>query len=89
VATKIQPQPDYVVAKHQEAQAKTASGLYLLDNAKEKPKEALVVTVGKGVDGVKAGDKIIYKNSYEATEVKQGGSDYVIVHKENIVATLK
>ena len=89
MAVHIQPQAEYVVAQHKAAEAKTASGFYLPDNAKEKPAEATVVAVGKEVDGVKVGDKVIYKNTYEATEVKQGGETYVIIYKQNIVATVK
>ncbi len=89
MAASIQPQADYVVAQHQTAESKTASGFYLPEGAKEKPKEAKVVAVGKNVEGVKAGDKIIYKNSYEATDVKQGNDEYVIIYYKNIVATVK
>lgn len=89
MTVNLQPQADYVVAKHEAASSKTASGIYLPDNAKEKPKEAKVVAVGSDVKGVKIGDKVIYKNSYEATEVSQGSDDYVIIYKDNIVATLK
>lgn len=89
MAVNIQPQADYVVAIHEAAQTKTASGIYLPDNAKEKPKEAKVVAVGSDVKGVKVGDKVIYKNSYEATEVSQDKDEYVIIEKKNIVATVK
>ncbi len=89
MAVNFEPQTDYVVAQHKAAESKTASGFYLPDNAKEKPKEATVVAVGKNVDGLKVGDKIIYKNSYEATEIQQGSNEYVVIHKQNIVAKLK
>ncbi len=89
MAVNIQPQADYIVAQHKTPEAKTASGFYLPDNAKEKPKEAVVVVVGKNVEGVKVGDKVIYKNTYEATDVKLGKDEYVIIYKDNIVATLK
>ncbi len=89
MAVQIQPQAEYVVAQHKAAETKTASGFYLPDGAKEKPKEAVVVAVGKNVEGIKAGDKIIYKNSYEATEVKQGNDEYTIIYHKNIVATIK
>ncbi len=44
----IQPLADYVVAQAEEAASKTASGLYLPENAKEKPKTAKVIAVGPG-----------------------------------------
>lgn len=89
MAVNIQPMADYVVAQTEEAPAKTASGLYLPENAQEKPKTAKVVAVGKEVEGIKVGDKILYKNSYEATEVKVDNDEYLIIYKKNIVATVK
>ena len=50
----IQPLADYVVAQAEEAEAKTASGFYLPDNAKEKPKTAKVVAVGPNGDATSA-----------------------------------
>ncbi len=89
MATPINPMPEYVVVKAEEAQTKTASGLYLPDTAKEKPKTAKVVAVGTSVDGVKVGDRVIYKNEYEATSVKVGTDEYAVVFKNNIIATVK
>ena len=60
MSAKIQPLADYVVATQEEAETKTASGIYLPDKAAEKPKIAKVVAVGKNVKEVKVGDKIIY-----------------------------
>jgi chaperonin GroES len=84
----IQPMADYVVAQAEEAQAKTASGLYLPDNAQEKPKVAKVLAVGKVVKQVKVGDKIIYK-SYSTTDIKLGRDEYILVKEEDILATVK
>lgn len=84
----LQPLADYVVAQGEEASTKTASGLYLPDNAAEKPKIAKVVAAGKDVKQVKAGDRIVYK-SYSTTEVKVGSEDYILVKEEDILATVK
>lgn len=88
MSVKVQPQPEYVVAQTEEAQSKTASGLFLPGNAAEKPKVAKVVAVGKDVDGVQVGDRILYKNEYETTNVKVDGEEFLIVYKKNIVATV-
>ena len=96
MSTNIQPLADYVVAQAEEAESKTASGLYLPDNAKEKPKTAKVVAVGPGKIGVdneripmtvKVGDRIIYK-SYSTTDVKVGSVEYMLVKEEDILATV-
>ena len=84
----IQPLADYVVAQPEEAESKTAGGLYLPENAKEKPKTSKVVAVGPDVKGVKVGDRIIYK-SYSSTDVKVGADEYMLVKEEDILETVK
>jgi chaperonin GroES len=88
MGVNIQPLGDYVVAQDEEAESKTASGLYLPENAKEKPKTAKIVAVGPAVKQVKVGDRIIYK-SYSTTEVKVERKDYLLVKEEDVLATVK
>lgn len=87
MSTNIQPLADYVVAQPEEAESKTASGLYLPDNAKEKPKTVKVVAVGPAVKGVKVGDRIVYKG-YSETNLKVDKDEYVLVKEEDIIATV-
>ena len=84
----LQPLADYVVAQAEEAETKTASGLYLPEKAAEKPKTAKVVAVGKEAKQVKVGDRIVYK-SYSTTDVKVGNEEYILVKEEDILATVK
>ena len=88
MAVNIQPLADYVVAQQEEASSKTASGLYLPENAQEKPKTAKVLAVGKTVKEIKVGDRIVY-GGYSNTEIKHEGQDYILVKEENIYATVK
>ena len=97
MAVPIQPLSDYVVAVAEEAPTKTASGLYLPDNAAEKPKTAEVVAVGPGKVGddnervkmtLKVGDRIVYK-SYSTTDVKVGDTEYILVREDDVLATVK
>lgn len=97
MAVPINPLSDYVVAVAEEASNKTASGLFLPDNAAEKPKTAKVVAVGPGKVGddneripvnLKVGDRIVYK-SYSTTDVKVGDKDYILVREEDVLATVK
>jgi chaperonin GroES len=87
MSVPLKPIADRVVAQVEEAQSKTASGLYLPENAKEKSKVAKVVAVGSDVKAVKNGDKIVYKE-YSTTEVKVQGEQYIIVKEEDILATI-
>ena len=88
MSVPIQPLANYVVSQAEAAQSKTASGLYLPDNAQEKPKIAKVLAVGKDVKQIKIGDKILYK-TYSTTDVKVGNEEYILVKEEDILATVK
>jgi chaperonin GroES len=88
VSAPLTPLGDYVVAVGEEAEAKTASGLYLPDKAQEKPKTAKVVAVGKDAKQIKVGDRIVYK-SFSTTEVKVGDTEYILVKEEDVLATVK
>ena len=87
MTTPIKPLADRVVAVREVAAAKTASGLYLPDNAKEKPVLATVEAVGPDVKGIKVGDKIVYKE-YSTTELKINNIEYLIVKEEDVLATV-
>ncbi|HVV25529.1 MAG TPA: co-chaperone GroES [Candidatus Saccharimonadales bacterium] len=88
MSAPLQPLGDYVVALGEEAETKTASGIYLPEKAAEKPKTAKVVAVGSNVKQVKKGDRIVYK-SFSTTEVKVEGKDYILVKEEDVLATVK
>lgn len=82
----ITPLADYLVVKTKEKVTKTASGLYLPDNASQESSSVEVVAIGKEVTTVKVGDKIIYKNEYDAVKVTIVDKDYYLVKLENVIA---
>ena len=96
MSIKLTPLEDKIIVKQAEAQTQTASGLYLPDNAKEKPQQGEVLAVGPGrrddkgeripMD-VKVGDKVLY-SKYGGTEVHYEGEDYLIVGARDILAIL-
>jgi chaperonin GroES len=88
MSAPLKPLSDYVVAVGEEAETKTASGLYLPENAKEKPQTAKVVAVGPNAKQIKIGDRIVYK-SYSTTDVKVGNTQYILVKEEDVLATVK
>lgn len=97
MSVPLVPLADYVVLEQEKAQTRTASGLYLPENAAEKPKVATVLAVGPGRVGddneiikvaVKPGDKVVY-GGYSNTEVKIEGTSYILVKEENIFAIVK
>jgi len=85
MSVNIKPLADYVVVQQEEAETKTASGIYLPTQAQEKPKVAKVLAVGKDVKEVKVGDRVVY-GGYSNTEVKHDGQDYILIKEENIYA---
>jgi chaperonin GroES len=89
MSVPLTPMAEYIVVQTEEAAKKTASGLYLPDSATEKPKTAKVMAVGSDVKNVKVGEKVIYKNEYEATTVKIDGQEYILVDVKNVIATTK
>lgn len=86
--SKLHPLGDNVIAKPDEGQTKTNSGIFLPENAAEKPKTASVIAVGEEAKNVKAGDRIIVK-AYSTTDLKIDGQDYIVVKQEDILAIVK
>ncbi len=78
----IKPLADRVLVEPIEAETKTASGIIIPDNAKEKPQKGKVMAVGKGTKEnpttVKVGDTVLY-GKYSGTELKFEGNDYLIM----------
>ena len=87
MSTPLKPLGDRVVAVKEEAQSKTASGLYLPDSAKEKSSVAVVKAVGPDVKSLKVNDKVVYRE-YGPVELKVDGETYLIIKEEDILATL-
>lgn len=93
---KIKPLGDKLFVQPIEESAKTKSGLYLPESAKEKPKQAKVLAVGEGkyVDGklqpltVKVGDIVLTKE-WGGDEVKIDGETYKIVAEEDIMGIVE
>ena len=87
----IKPLADRVLIEPQEAQTKTASGIYIPDTAKEKPQQGKVLAAGPGKKDepmeVKVGDMVLY-GKYSGTEVTVDDKKYLIVKQSDILAIL-
>lgn len=88
MSTPIKPLADRIVATREVAATKTASGLYLPDNAKEKSTVAIVQAIGPDVKTLKLNDRIIYKDEYSTTVLKIDGTEYLIIKEEDVLATI-
>lgn len=92
----LKPLADRVVVRALEREEKTASGIFLPDNAKEKPQEGEVVAVGPGryEDGkrvaldVNVGDRIIF-SKYAGTEIKVDNEEVLILRESDILGIVE
>ena len=92
----FRPLHDRVLVRRIEAPEKTAGGIIIPDNAKEKPQEGEIVSTGSGAraeDGsvtpldVKAGDRILF-GKWSGTEVKVDGEDLIIMKESDVLGVI-
>lgn len=93
----VRPLGDKIIVKRAEAQTKTASGIFLPETAKDKPKEGKIVAVGSGHLNkdtgkyipftVKKGDRVIF-NSYAGTEIKINDEELLIMTEDDILGVI-
>jgi chaperonin GroES len=90
----VKPLADRVLVEALEAAEKTAGGLYIPDNAKEKPQRGKIIAAGPGKVSdsgtlvkpeVKVGDIVLY-GKYSGTEVNVDGKDFLIMRESDILA---
>jgi len=86
----FQPLGQRVLVKRVEEEAKTATGIIIPDNAKEKPSNATVIAVSNEVkeDGeVSVGDTVVF-GKYSGTEIVVDGEDHLVLDIDDIVGIL-
>ena len=77
MSAKLTPVGHRVIAKQIETEAKTATGLYLPDAAKDKPELAEVIAVSAEVKNIKKGDRVVYKTY--SSPIKIDGEEYLFL----------
>jgi chaperonin GroES len=94
---QVRPLQDRVLVERLEEETKTAGGIIIPDNNKEKPAQGKIMAVGQGylLDNgsyraleVKEGDTVIF-GKYAGTEVKVEGKDYLIMKQDDILGVLQ
>ena len=92
----FRPLHDRVLVRRIEAEEKTAGGIIIPENAKEKPSEGEIISVGSGAraeDGtitpldVKAGDRVLF-GKWSGTEVKIDGEDLLIMKESDLLGVI-
>lgn len=88
---QIKPLADRVLVKPAPAETKTAGGIIIPDNAKEKPLQGEVLAVGNGTKDeemiLKPGDTVLY-GKYAGNEVELDGVKYMIMRQSDVLAIL-
>ncbi|MBL4748776.1 MAG: co-chaperone GroES [Magnetovibrio sp.] len=93
---KFRPLHDRVLVRRLASEEKTAGGIIIPDNAKEKPSEGYIVAVGAGVRGedgtlvpleLKAGDAVLF-GKWGGTEVTIDGEELLIMKESDILGII-
>ncbi len=93
----FRPLHDRVLVERVAEETKSAGGILIPDNAREKPQQGIVTAVGPGAilengkvraPDVKKGDRILF-GKYSGSELKLDGKEYVIMKEEDVMAVLK
>jgi len=94
---KVRPLNDRILVQRLASETKSAGGIIIPDNAKEKPAEGKVVAVGNGKlleNGkvkaleVKVGQTVLF-SKYSGSEVKLDGAEHLIMREEDILAIVE
>ena len=93
----LKPLHDRVLVRRTEGEEKTSGGLIIPENAKEKPAEGVVVSVGAGLrddDGdrialdVKAGDTVLF-GKWGGQEVTVDGEELLMMKETDIMGIIE
>lgn len=94
---KINPLEDRIVIEQHTAEEKTAGGIFLPENAKEKPQRGTVVAAGpgkmldsgnRGKMSVRVGDEVLFAK-YSGTEVEVSGTKYTVLKENDVLAVIE
>ena len=94
---KIRPLNDRVLVQRVEEEEKTAGGIIIPDNAKEKPIEGKIASVGPGKLNdagervalqVKEGNTVLF-SKYGGADVRIDGEDYLIMREDDVLGVIE
>ena len=93
----LRPLNDRVIVKRIESETKTASGIFIPDNAAEKPDQGEVLAVGPGKKNakgelgamsVKVGDRVLF-GKYSGQTVKVDGDELLVMKEDDLFAVVE
>jgi len=82
-----------VLVERVEEETKTASGIIIPDNAKEKPLEGIVVAISKEVEKdenlpINVNDKVVFAK-YSGTDITIDGKEYLVLNTDDILGKIE
>ncbi len=96
MSTPFTPLGDRVLVEREEEQTTSNGGIIIPDNAKEKPLQGKVISVGPGKQldngsvqnmNVKEGDRVLF-GKYAGTEVTLNDQAYMVMSESDILGVL-
>ena len=93
----LRPLHDRVIVKRLENETKTASGIFIPDNAAEKPDQGEVLAGGPGKRNdkgeqialnVKVGDRVLF-GKYSGQTVKIDGNELLVMKEDDLFAVVE
>ncbi len=93
----IRPLHDRVLVKRIEDETTSAGGIFIPDNAKEKPSRGKILAVGNGKHlengevrklDVKVGDVVLF-GKYSGSEVKLDNEDFLVMREDDIMGIIE
>jgi len=96
IMKKFQPLNDRVLLKRLNIESQTKGGIFIPENAKEKPLEGEVIATGPGkiIDGnrlpldVTVGDRVLFAK-YSETEITIASEKYLLLKEDDILGIVK
>lgn len=94
----FKPLHNYILLERLAEENKTAGGIIIPDNAREKPSRGRVIAAGPGTYSgddlipvsVKSGDIVLFaKWAASANEIKLDGNDYVLIKETDILGIIE
>ena len=94
---KIRPLQDRILVKRLETEEKTAGGIIIPENAKEKPMEGKIIAIGNGKTlengsvhkpDVKVGDTVLF-SKYAGSEVKIDSVEHLVMKEDDILGVIE
>jgi len=82
-----------ILVERLEEESKTASGIIIPDNAKEKPLEGKVIAISKEVEEdenlpINEGDIVVFAK-YSGTDITIDGKEYLVLNTDDVLGKIE